>query len=118
MKNRKQIGNQGELVAIQYLERSGYQILEKNYRIGRGEIDIIAIREDLLVFAEVKTRSYHYYSLVEDKVSWYQRQKIKQTASRYLNGKHWMGAVRLDVLLVFLGESGSVQHLKGYLGQL
>jgi len=115
VKSRKVVGRLGEDLALQYLERCGYQVMEKNYRKGRGEIDIIAVRQELLIFAEVKTCSYsHRKSVVEDKVSWYQREKIKQTAYRYLDESRWDGAIRFDVLIVYLGEPCSVQHFKGY----
>ena len=118
MRNRKELGNQGEMLAITYLEQEGYQLVEKNYRIGRGEIDIIATRNDLLVFAEVKTSSHQFRRfMVEDRVSWYQRQKIKETAYRYLNQRGWIGKVRFDVLMVYPGR-GVVQHFKAYFGQL
>jgi putative endonuclease len=118
MGNRKKLGNQGELLAITYLEQEGYQLIERNYRIGRGEIDIIAIRKDLLVFAEVKTSSHQFRRfMVEDRVSWYQRQKIKETAYRYLDKRAWTGTVRFDVLMVYPGI-GVVQHFKAYFGQL
>jgi putative endonuclease len=116
MKSRKEIGNQGEVLAIKYLEQEGYQLIERNFRIGRGEIDVIMVRQELLVFAEVKTCSYHRRLVVEEKVSWYQRQKIRQTAYRYLNEKHWTGEVRFDVLMVYLGEGITVQHFKGFFG--
>ena len=115
MKSRKTVGKIGEALALKYLEQCGYQLIEKNYRKGRGEIDIIAARQGLLVFAEVKTCSYsHRKSIVEDKVSWYQQQKIKQTAHRYLSENYWQGGIRFDVLIVYLNEPESVQHLQGY----
>jgi putative endonuclease len=117
MSTRKAVGKLGEKLAIQYLERCGYQLIEMNYRKGRGEIDIIAIREGLLVFAEVKTCSYsHRKSMVEDKVSWYQREKIRQTADHYLSEINWKGNIRFDVLIVYLSEPSSVRHFKGYFG--
>lgn len=114
MKSRKRIGKLGEDLALQYLERSGFQLVERNCRIGRGEIDIIAIREGLLVFAEVKTRSSPRNMMVEDMVGWYQQQKIKQTAYRYLNNKRWEGRIRFDLLMVCLSNFGRIQHYQGY----
>ncbi len=107
----------GEAMALQYLEHQGYQLVERNYRSGRGEIDIIVIKERLLVFAEVKTCSvFHRESMVEDKVTWYQREKIKLTAHRYLSESNWNGGIRFDVLMVYPGEQESIQHFKGYFG--
>ncbi len=51
----KLLGNRGEKAAATYLEKSGYFILEKNYRVGRREIDIIAKKNDMTIAIEVKT---------------------------------------------------------------
>ena len=48
-------GNSGEELASRYLKRKGFAILDRNARLGRGELDIVAIREDLLLFVEVKS---------------------------------------------------------------
>ncbi|MGI9551015.1 MAG: YraN family protein [Aurantibacter sp.] len=115
MKSRRNIGSIGEGLAVNYLEQQGYQVLEKNYRRGRGEIDVIVIKEDLLVFVEVKTKSRSTALRSEQKVRWHQKQKIRTTATRYLSGCNWYGRVRFDVILVYLDPIGSIRHLPGYL---
>ncbi len=57
MVSRKRIGEEGERIAVQYLEKNGYQIIERNFRCRRGEIDIIAWKENEIIFVEVKTRT-------------------------------------------------------------
>lgn len=104
----------GECLAEGFLEHHGYQILERNYRSGRGEIDIIALRERLLVFAEVKTRSNIRGRLAQKKVRWYQQQKIKKTAFRYLSRYYWEGRIRFDLIVVSLDQSEYIQHFPGY----
>lgn len=82
-------GNQGEDLACKYLQKSGYKILERNYRIRGGEVDIVAFDKEYLVFIEVKTRSSHEFGLpVEAMTSW----KIKfllKTAQFYLQKINW-----------------------------
>jgi putative endonuclease len=115
MRNRQQIGVKGEGLALSYLEHFGYQLVEKNCRIGRGEIDLIVIKEGLLVFTEVKTSSEAAGpNRVEDRISWYQQQKIKETAYRYLDNSSWQGGIRFDVILIDLGMPGEVQHYPGH----
>ena len=64
-------GNYGEDLACKYLRKIGYDILERNYRIRGGEIDIIARDKEFLVFVEVKTRFTHEYGLpVESVTPW------------------------------------------------
>ena len=66
MGNNKKLGTEGERMAEQYLVGKGYKILERNYRAGRSEIDLIATKEDVLVFVEVKTRSRLDFGMPED----------------------------------------------------
>ena len=56
MENKKQIGSEGEEIACNYLIKEGYKIIKRNWHFGHGEIDIIAKRNNVLVFIEVKSR--------------------------------------------------------------
>lgn len=118
MDNRRKIGKIGEELAIEFLESHGCQLMEKNFRSGRGEIDIIAIKEGLLLFVEVKTRTSLRHGSPEDKVRWYQQQKIKDTAQRYMSNCYWEGQIRFDVIMVYLDGSRVIRHFPGYFGQL
>ena len=53
---KRQVGDFGEEITAEYLEKNGYRILDRNYSKPFGEIDIIAIKDDLIAFVEVKTR--------------------------------------------------------------
>ncbi len=100
------VGNKGEDLACEYLEKHGYKILERNYRIRGGEIDIVAMDENYLAFVEVKTRYQHEYGLpVESMTPW----KIKfllKTAQFYLQKIKWEdGPYRLDAVLIDFADS-------------
>lgn len=84
-RRKKEAGRLGEELAALMLEEKGYEILEKNYRCRYGEVDIIAIRRDILTFVEVKTRSGDAYGTAAEAVTWSKQQKIRQTALQYLN---------------------------------
>ncbi|HID55979.1 TPA: YraN family protein, partial [Candidatus Poribacteria bacterium] len=56
VQTKKEIGLLGEEIAADFLRRKGYRLLERNIRIGRGEIDLVALDGETLVFVEVKTR--------------------------------------------------------------
>ena len=116
MADTRKIGKIGEEKAGFYLESDGYQLLEANYRNGRGEIDLIAIKDGLLVFVEVKTRAGLRSYLPA--VHWYQRKKIVETAHRYLSNYYWEGQIRYDVIEVFLNGTGEIRHHQGEFGQL
>ena len=66
MSKNKELGQEGEQLAANYLKNKGWSILKMNYRFSRSEIDLIASKNDLLIFVEVKTRTNTSYGLPED----------------------------------------------------
>ncbi len=84
-RRKKEAGRLGEELAALMLQERDYEILERNFRCRFGEIDIIAIRRDILTFVEVKTRSGELYGSAAEAVTWNKQQKIRQTALQYLN---------------------------------
>lgn len=99
--DHKAKGNEGEDMACQYLESEGYEILERNYRAGRSEIDIIALRENsLLVFVEVKVRTGDQFGEPETFVSENQIEKIRSAAEEYIHGINWQKDIRFDILSI------------------
>ena len=100
------IGNNGEDLACKFLKQQGYKILERNYRIRGGEIDIVARDNDFLVFIEVKTRYSHEYGLpVESMTPWKIRYLLK-AAKFYLQRINWGDKpYRLDFVSVDFASS-------------
>jgi putative endonuclease len=84
MKNKRNKGTIGEDVAVEYLKKKGYNILQRNYRFNHGEIDIIAEDGNVLVFVEVKARRSKKFGEPEDAVTPRKRDKIRATADGYL----------------------------------
>ena len=104
-------GKFGEDVAISHLEKSGYEILERNYRHKRGEIDIIALFENkLLVFVEVKLRSRIDFGQPEDFVTNVQKNLIINGAEDYVFAINWNKDIRFDIITV--GLEGEVEHFE------
>lgn len=81
---RKQLGDWGEQAACVYLEKQGCRILERNYRIRLGEADIIAEKDGVLLFVEVKTRAGKSYGLGEDALTPKKLQSLLQCVDAYL----------------------------------
>ena len=81
---KKTTGKDGEELAVDYLQKKGYRILERNYRFEHGEIDIIADDNGSLVFIEVKTRRSKKFGEPEDAVTLRKRNQLKKTADGYL----------------------------------
>ena len=90
-----------EWVAGWFLRLHGFRILKRRYVTGRGtgraEIDIIAQRDDLIVFAEVKNRPTAMMGL--DAVTFEQRKRLRRAAETYLRRIRWTGTARFDVIV-------------------
>jgi putative endonuclease len=83
---RQKIGKWGEEEATQYLKDKGFQILHNNWRAERGDIDIVALDKDCLVFVEVKGGSSERYGPPELRVTKNKQSQLKKLASIFLSG--------------------------------
>ena len=96
------IGKLGEDEAQKYLIKNGYKILECNYFCRFGEIDIVAMDQNCLVFVEVKTRTSNKYGNPENAVNYWKKKHMKLTARNYIDHKRMANFVaRFDVVEVF-----------------
>ncbi len=97
----RRLGDHGEEFAAGMLKDRGYQILERNYRCRSGEIDIIAIRDGIIHFIEVKTRSGSECGDPAEAVNESKQARIRKSAECYLlNRRMIWKAVSLDVMEV------------------
>ena len=101
--NTKILGNSGENTACLFLESKGYEIIEKNYRAYRKEIDIIAIKNEYIIFAEVKTRSSTNYGTASESVNITKQQHIILAAKLFMleNSVYSEFQPRFDVIEVY-----------------
>ena len=95
--NTKDIGNKGENLTVEYLLSNNYEILVRNYRYKRCEIDIICRKEDTLVFVEVKMRNSNKYGYPEYFVSKLQQERIKTAAENFIIDNQWNKNIRFDI---------------------
>ena len=100
-------GMLGEQRAEEFLKGQGYKILNRNFRYGRHEIDIIARKGGILVFIEVKLRSSLKFGYPEEFVRPTQISSIRLAASRYLEETKWTNDIRFDII----GISASLGEL-------
>jgi len=99
--NKKKLGKMGEDFAAGYLEKSGLQIIQRNFATRRGEIDIIAVDGDEIVFMEVKTRTNTQLGKPEEAIDEAKISKIRQIAREYLAPRDMMETpVRFDVMAI------------------
>lgn len=99
-------GNYGEDLAYKYLQKMGYKIIERNYRIRGGEIDIVAREGDTLVFVEVKTRWSREYGFPVESMTPWKIKALLKTARFYIQKISWGDReYRLDFVGVDFTES-------------
>lgn len=98
-------GKIGEDLACDYLKKQGYKIIERNFRIRGGEIDIIALDGQTLVYVEVKTRTSHQFGQPEEAVTGWKLRFLERAAKFYRNNRQTIKLPqleRIDVVAVDL----------------
>lgn len=112
-RNQQKLGKLGESLAAQYLQKCGYSIIERNFRIRYGEIDIIARDGDTLVFVEVKTRNSTQFGLPEEAITPQKLHELLQTAAFY-NTRHNTHTTkqRMDLIAIRMGKNSIMEDLK------
>ncbi|MEO1052981.1 MAG: YraN family protein [Bacteroidota bacterium] len=112
MKDNKTIGDRGEELAANYLKDKGYEILVRNYRYKRSEIDIICKHNSLLVFIEVKTRKNNTYGEPEASVDQKKAAKVIEGAEQYIEEIDWHGDIRFDIISILLKKPPEIEHFE------
>ncbi len=114
MATAQAIGRVGEEIATRYLQKAGFDILERNWRLGKAEIDIIARDQQALVFVEVKTRSNDRVGPPEAFLSPRQAQLIAAAAAAYMERINYDWELRFDVISIILDDRDEhrIKHLK------
>lgn len=83
----QKIGAQGEDMALKFLQQQGYRLLDRNFRTHYGELDLVMMDKDEIVFAEVKKRASNDYGYPEEMVNWKKKKHLLKTAHIYLDRK-------------------------------
>ena len=111
-RNPKPLWIRGEDAAARFLQRAGYRILERNVRLGRNEIDIIAQDGDTTVFVEVRTRATLDDVPPEDTIGPVKQAHLRQAARHYLLQHGREHYYRFDVVAILLpdGEEPTITH--------
>lgn len=106
MAKHLETGKAGEEFAAAHLRRLGFEILETNWRHRKLEVDIIAKEGEMLVFVEVKTRSYDYFGRPEEFISPAQQARLARAAAVFMEkiGHEW--AIRFDVVSILKKKEG------------
>ena len=107
--NRK-LGREGEKTARSYLIKNGWKILKKNYKTPFGEIDIIAKKDDIIAFIEVKTRLTDIFGLPSEAVTNQRKLRYIRGANYYFSGKIIDCTVRFDIIEVFRKQVNHIEN--------
>ena len=101
IRTTKQIGDQGEDLACKFLEKKGFEILKRNYLIRGGELDIIAMDGETLVFVEVKTRYNTEFGYAREAVTPWKLRYLKKVATYYMMETNWHDkSCRIDLVAI------------------
>ena len=109
----REFGETGEQMAARYLEDQGCVILERHYRRGHKEVDIIALDHGELAVIEVKTRTNEDYFTAEQAVDHHKRQNIIRVANNYVRRHRRTEPLRFDIIaIVGSGANAEIRHTK------
>jgi putative endonuclease len=110
---KKQRGNQGEQLVVEYLERNGFHIRDRNISCRMGELDIVAEKKDTLAFVEVRMRSNDAFGIPSESVNSKKQRKVVLAATEYCQRLHLFNRmIRFDVAsVVGRGRNGHVEYI-------
>ena len=108
------LGRSGEKIAQQYLLENEYKILDCNWRFEKKEIDIIAQKDNLIIFVEVKTRKNDFYGSPEESVNENKQRFLVEAAEAYLVSENINCESRFDIISIIFhsGQSYKIYHIE------
>lgn len=112
--NTKTTGNAGEDRAVDYLLNNDFAIIERNWRTRTGEIDIIAYKNQTIVFIEVKTLPNGTFDMIQRELNYQKLQRIIKTSKRFLqNHREYSNSyIRYDVVVLDMQGLPPVYHIE------
>lgn len=114
MSKHTETGVKGEKIAEKFLTGLGYKLVEKNWCFGKKEIDLIVLKDGLLIFVEVKTRSSYNFGFPEEAVDIRKQNYLKAAAEGYLEMFPEYVKIRFDIIsiLLFRGQVKEIIHFE------
>ena len=114
MAAHNELGRWGEDMAVVQLEKEGFAIVERDWKSGRRDIDIIALDGDTVVFVEVKTRRNRLFGEPEEAIDWHKQQNLMLAINHYVKQKRIRQEFRFDVVSVIgiPGSTPEINHIK------
>ena len=110
-----ELGIKGENLAGDFLKSAGYKILKRNLRIGHSDIDILARKNGVTVFVEVRTRTGGEMGMPEESLTAGKLRQMKKTAETYMTLNRITSKARIDAVCIVLDDAGRIKHFRHYL---
>jgi putative endonuclease len=112
--SKKLLGSYGEKLALDYIRKQNYKLLGQNWRCRTGELDLIAEKEGVIVFIEVRTRRLTgTFGWAQESVDFRKRRQVKETAQVFLQRRNWFDRqIRFDVIAVHMDAGGTNHQLE------
>ncbi len=112
---KQSIGRLGEKIAEKYLKKKGYKILERNYCLRGGEIDLIAQKDGRLIFVEIKTRTSDKFGMPEESIGYFKQKSLSRAIRNYLFKKNIKDQdYQFDVISVILNKEEKNNMIKHF----
>lgn len=114
MAAHNELGKWGEALAAEFVEKQGYEILERDWKSGHHDLDIIARDEDTLVIIEVKTRRNRLFGDPEESIDYKKRLSLQSAINHYVKSHRIKIPVRFDVISIvgMIGSTPEIDHIK------
>lgn len=113
MAKHNELGELGEDLAVEELEKNGYEIVERNWRYKKAEIDIIARKNEVLAIVEVKTRSNDYIGNPQDFVTPKKIKMLVEAVNEYVVSKDLDVEVRFDIIAIIINQNKlTLEHIE------
>ncbi len=113
MAKHNELGELGEDLAVEELVKNGYEIVERNWRFKKAEIDIIARKNEVLAIVEVKTRSSNYFGDPQDFVNPKKIKMLVEAVNEYVVSKDLDVEVRFDIIAIIINQNKlTLEHLE------
>lgn len=107
------LGQKGEDIAVTYLKEKGYKVLHRNWKSGRKELDIVAEKDDFIVFIEVKTRTYDLNIPPDSPVKFEKEKSMIYAANSYIQKYNITKEGRFDVIKIINdGRNLKIEHIE------
>jgi putative endonuclease len=108
------LGRKGEAIAKTHLETEGYEILDENWTFGKAEVDLIAYKNQTIIFTEVKTRTGNGFGQPEDFVDNRKQKLLADAADEYIYLMNHQGEVRFDIIAILFTSQNTytLKHIE------